>query len=224
MQPAFLFLTGDLYNVDFDYRVVPRKLDVFDEKTFRENPMEFHVVVTDAQTGKAVYQQTKNGDDYDTLWMRASASLPVVSRTVEIDGRKYSDGGLADSIPIRYFESIGYEKNVVILTQPQDYVKPKFPCIPLVKLFLMKYPKLAETIANRHLMYNQTLRYIEQAEQEGRALVIRPPEALNISVGVKNPNELERVYQIGRREGERVLKDVVTFLGKKAGEETGRRA
>lgn len=207
-----LLRTGDLYNVDFDYRVVPRELDVFDEKAYRENPMEFYAVVTDVVSGKPVYRRLDKGDDEDILWMRASASLPVVSRVVDIDDGQYSDGGLSDAVPIRYFESIGYERNVVILTQPLHYIKKKFPCIPLVRLFLRKYPKLAQTIANRHDMYNETLRYIEQAEKEGRAFVIRPPEALNIDVGVKDPEELERVYQIGRRTAEKILNDLSKYL------------
>lgn len=213
-----LVKTGDLYNADFDYRVVPRELDIFDEAAFRENPMEFYAVVTDAQTGEAVYRRLENGDDDDILWMRASASMPALSQMVDIDNRKYSDGGTADAIPIRYFESIGYGKNVVILTQPQNYRKQKNKYLPLLKIILRKYPKLVEALANRHELYNETLSYIEQAEKEGRVFVIRPPEALNISAGEKKPDELERVYQIGRVTAEKSLKDMCRFLGNSCSE------
>lgn len=204
--------TGDLYNVDFDYRVVPRELDVFDQDAYRKNPMEFYIVATDAHTGKAVYRRLDNGDDQDILWMRASASMPLLSRMVEIDGGVYSDGGSADSVPLRYFEQIGYDRNVVILTQPPHFRKEKNKLLWLLKICLRNYPNLYHALAVRHLRYNETMEYIEQAEKEGRIFVIRPPEALKIGAGEKDPAELERVYQIGRKEGARCLEGVAAFL------------
>lgn len=204
--------TGDMYNVDFDYRVVPRELDIFDEAAFKANPMEFYVVATNAQSGEAVYKRLDNGDDYDILWMRASASMPMLSHVVEIDGGKYSDGATADSVPIKYFESIGYDRNVVILTQPAHFRKEKNKMLPILKIALRKYPKLYLALVNRHERYNETMAYIETAEKEGRALVIRPPQPLNIGAGEKNPDELERVYQMGRTEGEQALRRVKAFI------------
>ena len=116
-----LLKTGDLYSKDFCYKEVPLKHDIFDFETFRNNPMEFYVVCTDVETGKPVYKKCDNFDNNNFEWIRASASMPIVSNIVEIDGTKLLDGGVADSIPIRYFESIGYDKNVVILTQPRGY-------------------------------------------------------------------------------------------------------
>ena len=204
--------TGDLYNVDFDYRVVPRELDVFDQDAYRKNPMEFYVVATDAHTGKAVYRRLDSGDDHDILWMRASASMPLLSRMVEIDGGAYSDGGSADSVPLRYFEQIGYDRNVVLLTQPPHFRKEKNKLLWLLKIGLRNYPNLYHALAVRHLRYNETMEYIEQAEKEGRIFVIRPPEALKIGAGEKDPAELERVYQIGRKEGARCLEGIAAFL------------
>jgi predicted patatin/cPLA2 family phospholipase len=99
-----LFTTGDLFGAEFCYRELPKKLDVFDAAAFEANPMEFHIVATDAATGKPVYKRLDRADDTALDWIRASASMPIVSRPVEIDGRKYLDGGLSDGIPLKYFE------------------------------------------------------------------------------------------------------------------------
>ncbi len=206
------FRTGNFYNVQFDYEEIPKRLDIFDTDAYKKNPMEFYVVVTDAVRGIPVYKKLMEGDDRDILWMRASASMPMLSRMVHIDGGKYCDGGTSDSIPLRFFEKIGYEKNVVITTQPKGYVKEKNSLMPLLKIGCLKYPKLIGALKTRHTMYNEQIAYIEKAEKEKRAFVIRPPEALEIGVGERNKAELWRVYQIGRREGMRVLSEVVSFL------------
>ncbi len=205
--------TGDFYNVPFVYGEVPTKYDIFDVKVYSENPMEFYVVATDVNSGTPVYKKIMNGDEYDIRWLRASASMPMLSRVVEIDGGEYSDGGMTDSIPLEYFEKIGYDRNVVITTQPMGYVKEPNKFFPILKVACRKYPKLVEAIKFRHIMYNKQLEYIKQAEQEGRAIVIRPLEPLNIKAGEKDANQLERVYQMGKKEGNKWLKAVEKFLG-----------
>ncbi len=207
-----LIKTGDYYNAKFDYEELPQRLDVFDVKAYRENPMEFYSVATDAETGEAVYRKLMNGDEKDILWMRASASMPLLSRVVEIDGGKYSDGGAADSIPIQYFESIGYKKNVVVLTQPNGYMKKKNKLLFCLKPMLRKYPMLISSLSVRHERYNEALKYLEIAEKEGRVLVIRPPEDLGIGRSERNSDELERVYQIGRKEATKKLESIKNFL------------
>ncbi len=204
--------TGDFYNVDFDYYVVPRTIDIFDTQAFRSNPMEFYVVATDAVSGKSVYKKIEKGDDYDLLWIRASASMPVLSRVVDIDGGKYSDGGTSDSIPLRYFEKIGYDRNIVILTQPLNFKKEKNKFVPLFKIALRKYPNLVKALENRHEMYNETIEYIRKKEDAGEILVLRPYEALNISPDEKDANELERVYQEGRKVALERIEEIKAFL------------
>lgn len=207
-----LIRTGDFYNVEFDYSEIPKKLDIFDEKAFRENPMEFYVVATDMKTGRPVYKLLKNGDDYDLMWMRASASMPLLSRNVEIDGGLYSDGGTSDSIPLTYFEEIGYEKNLVITTQPRGFVKEKNKFLPIISRVYRKYPEFVSALSKRHEVYNRQLEYVKAAEDVGRAFVIMPPEPLNIKPGEKDKNELLRVYEIGRKEAEKQLSKVREFF------------
>jgi len=207
-----LLKTGNLYGTDFAYHKIPQELDKFDTETFTLNPMEFYVVCTNVETGKPLYHRCTDGLGRDLLYMRASASLPLVSELVKVDGYTLSDGGAADSIPLQFFEEAGYEKNVVILTQPAGYVKEQNKALPLLRLVYRKWPAFIDALANRHLAYNETLSYIEKREQEGAAFVIRPPEALKIKHVEKNPEALVRVYQIGRQTGEAVLEELIDFL------------
>ncbi len=207
-----LLLTGDLYGADFCYRELPNKLDLFDLETYAKNPMEFYVTCTDVTTGKAVYQKCDTADETDLDWFRASASMPLVSRIVEVGGYKLLDGGIADSIPLKQFQSMGYEKNVVILTQPKDYVKKKNSIIPLARLALFKYPALVQAMAERHLCYNETLSYIKEQEKAGKVLVIQPEESLPVGHVEHNPEKLRVVYELGRKEGEKQLSAIQSFL------------
>ena len=204
--------TGDLYGADFCYRELPDILDPFDRKTFRENPMEFYVGATDVITGKPLFHRCTDGGREDMAWIRASASMPIVSRPVEAGGHLLLDGGIVDPVPYRFMEDIGYDRNVAILTQPKGYRKKKNQAAPAMKLLLLKYPKIAEIMAVRYRIYNQQMEEIEKREKNGTMLVIRPPKALGIARTEGDPEELERVYDIGRETGKRCLDAVRSFL------------
>lgn len=203
--------TGDLYNAEFGYHIVPAKYDIFDDKAFNENPMEFYVVCTDVTTGKAVYKQLKESTPLTYDWIRASASMPLASKVVELEGQKVLDGGVADSIPLEYFERIGYDRNVVILTQPEGFVKERNPLMPLMRIALRHYPNMIKAMDTRHLMYNRQLEYVRQAEREGRCLVIRPETAIPIGHISHDPEEMQRVYEIGRQTGEQYINKIKEF-------------
>ncbi len=209
-----LLKEGNIYSTDFCYNVVPTRYDVFDFDTYRANPMEFHVVCTDIETGKAVYHKYEGFEDHGFDWIRASASMPLVSQIVEIEGRKYLDGGIADSIPVAYFESIGYDRNVAILTQPEGFVKKKNPLMPLMKLKYKDYPKLLEAMEKRDIYYNVALRYVEQREAAGELLVIRPESRLDISKVEKDPEKLKEVYIQGRLAAAEKLSEIKEYLNK----------
>ena len=206
-----LLTTGDYFNAQFAYHTMPRQLDVFDNEAFNANPMQFYAVCTDVETGKAVYKHLEQASDTTYDWIRASASMPLVSRVIDLEGYKLLDGGVADSIPLAYFESIGYDRNVVILTQPEGYLKEHNKLMPLLRLLLRKYPKMIEALDQRHLMYNRQLDYVSEAEREGRCLVIRPKEHLPIGHISHNPDEMQRVYDMGCEEGERRIADIIRF-------------
>lgn len=204
--------TGDLYGADFCYRELPDVLDPFDRAAFRDDPMAFYVGATDVETGRAAYHRCQDGDEKDLKWMRASASMPVVSRPVDIGGKRYLDGGIVDAVPYAYMESLGYDRNVIVLTQPEDYRKRKAGMLPLLRLALKKYPAVAAAMAERHEMYNRQMAEIKKRERAGGALVIRPAAALGIRRTEKRPEELERVYQAGRAEAQRRIGEIKAFL------------
>ncbi len=207
-----LFKTGDLFGADFCYHELPNKLDPFDTEAFQQNPMEFYVVCTDVLTGEAVYQKCGIADDECFEWLRASASMPLVSRTVEIGGRRMLDGGIADSIPLRYFEQIGYNKILVILTQPEGYRKKKNKALPLIRLNFRQYPKMVEALEKRHKKYNDTLAYVKKREREGAVLVLRPQDSLSIGRVEHNPERMRQVYDCGRKVALQSLEQIEAFL------------
>ena len=131
---------------------------------------------------------------------------------MHIDGGVYLDGGPSDSIPLKFMEDKGYDRILVIETQPGDYIKGHQKFMPLVKVMLHRYPNMIECMDKRHLMYNEEKRYIREKERSGEILVIRPDEALNISPVEKNPEELERVYQLGRAAGQSKLQAVKEYF------------
>lgn len=208
-----LLREGNLFSTPFCYQEVPLVHDVFDFDSYEKNPMEFHLVATDVVTGGPVYHRYEGWNDHQFEWIRASASMPMVSQMVEIDGMKMLDGGVADSIPVRYFESIGYDRNVVILTQPKDYVKKENKMLPLIRLKYRRYPGLVRAMADRHLRYNETLDYIAKQEQAGNLLVIRPEAALDIGKAEKDPQKLKAVYELGRKEAQKRLAEIRAYLG-----------
>lgn len=207
-----LLKTGNIYNTEFAYGEVPLKYDVFDFDTYESNPMDFYVVCTDIETGQPVYHNYGGRDDHCFDWIRASAAMPLVSQIVEIDGRKLLDGGIADSIPVKYFESIGYDRNVAVLTQPANYRKQKNRIMPLVRQIYRQYPKLVETMASRHLVYNQMLTYIEAQEKQGKLFVIRPKETLRIGKVEKNPDKLKEIYDLGRETAAAQMAELKAYL------------
>ncbi|MDY4152223.1 MAG: patatin family protein [Treponema sp.] len=209
------FLTGNIYETDFCYNQIPNKLDIFDVESYKNNPMEFYVVVSDAENGKPIYKKLLKGDENDLKWMQASASMPLVSRPVKVDGYTLLDGGMTDSVPLKFFESLGYDRNVVILTQPRNFVKKPTASLPLIKIMLKKYPRLVEAMSLRHEVYNEETKYCFEKADKGEVLVICPEKSLGISRTEKNPSELERVYQEGRKTAENILEKVKIFLSEK---------
>ena len=211
--------TGDLYSTSFCYGEVPLRLDPFDFDAYAKNPMRFYVVCTDVHTGEAVYHEYTGYADHGFDWIRASASLPLAANIVRIDGRELLDGGMVDSIPLRYMESLGCRRNVVILTQPRGYLKKPNRLLPLIRRRYRAYPALIHALENRHDMYNAELSYVARREREGEAFVIRPHEALPIGRVEKDPKKLRMVYALGRAAAEEALPALTAFVARAEAEE-----
>lgn len=208
-----LLRTGDLFGATFCYHTLPDELDPFDREAFAADPMAFHVVTTDCFAGCPVYTRLDTIDFEALEWIRASASMPVVARPVAIGGSLHLDGGLSDGIPLRYFESIGYGRNVVITTRPHGY--RKFPSwkTALAKPFLRKFPAVYAALASRHEWYNGTLAYIDERVAAGAALLVAPEAPLPIHRVCHDPEQMQAVYEIGRRAGVANLDRVRAFFG-----------
>ena len=207
-----LLKTGNIYSADFAYNEVPLVHDIFDFDTYENDPMEFYVVCTDVETGKPVYHKFEGKSDHCFEWIRASSSMPLVSKIVEIEGQKLLDGGISDSIPIKFFESLGYNKNIAVLTRPSDYRKSNSKFMFLFKLKYKQYPKFIDVFVNRPKEYNRTLDYIEQQEGAGKLLVIRPEKPLPVGKVEKNPDKLRLAYNIGREAAQNKIDEIRLFL------------
>ena len=209
-----LLKTGDYYNRDFCYREVPTEHDPFDFEAFHANPMAFYVVCTDVETGKPVYHKYLGYEDHGFEWIRASASMPLVSNIVEIDGQKLLDGGISDSIPVKFMMDSGFDRNVAVLTQPSNYFKKKNEMMPVIKAKYHRYPNLVKTLENRHRAYNETLALITRLERQGKLFVIRPDRKLPVSRTEKDPERLQQAYDIGRSIAEREMEALKAYLDK----------
>lgn len=207
-----LVRTGDLFGADFCYREIPDHLDPFDRETYAADPMEFYVVGTDVHTGRPVYHNCQTGDAEDLAWFRASASMPLAAQVVSVGGWDLLDGGIADSIPLRYLEEQGYDRNVVVLTQPMGYVKTKNKAMPLMRRAYKQYPHLLETMAQRQDVYNETTAYIREKERRGEVFVLRPEAALDIKRVEHRREKIQAVYDQGRAVAQKRLAALREFL------------
>ena len=207
-----LITTGDIVNREFAYYVVPTKYDVFDEAAFEAHGGEYWVVVTNVETGEAEYMQMHHLLA-DIEMMRASASMPFCSRFVPIDGKNYLDGGIADSIPVMRALEMGYDKVIVVLTQPLSYRKKPMNKA-MIRAFYRKYPNLCRTLEERHARYNAQVEEVIRLEKEGKIFVIRPDEPLDIKRLEKNPAELARVHGIGLADGNACMEALKAYLAR----------
>lgn len=199
MSVRSLLTTGNLVNAEYAYHVVPTEIDIFDVEAAAASPMEFVVVCTDVHTGRPVYHPLERVD-YDELeWIRASASLPLVAQPVAVDGQLLLDGGLSDSIPLKYMQERGYARNVVVLTQPVGYHKPAARHLWAMRWSTRHYPAVLDCLRHRHEVYNEQLAYAYEQQRLGRALIITPSHTLDIGRLELKADKIREVYQEGRR-------------------------
>ena len=203
--------TGSVVDTQFCYHELPEKLDPFDNETFQKSGIQFYVTCSNLDSGKAEYILCR--DMFAEIdYLRASASLPLVSRIVEVDSKKLLDGGITDSIPLKAFESMGYEKNIVILTRPKGYRKKPNPLAWLSALVYRKYPRFVEAIYKRHNMYNDELDYVAQREKAGQALVLRPSRFIKVAKMEQDLNRVKDMYELGRHDAMTQLDKIKKFL------------
>ena len=208
-----LVRTGDLFGADFCYRELPFELDPFDTEAFEASGVPFWVVCTSVSSGAPVYHLCERADEEMLTWVRASSSLPIVSRPVSLDGDELLDGGISDPIPLKFFMGEGYERNVVVLTQPRAYQKRQGRAWPLMRRALRKWPEVARAMEERPRVYNEAHAFALEQERAGTALVLCPDEPLPASRVEHDPHRLTATYFAGMRVAERELERVREFLG-----------
>jgi predicted patatin/cPLA2 family phospholipase len=210
-----LIRTGEFFEVDYCYRQIPYVIDPFDFEKFRENAAEseFYAAASNLETGEAAYLLTRDLDTPEGMdRIRASASLPLMSHIVEVDGMKLLDGGVADSIPFEIMAKKGFEKQVVIVTQPEGYVKKPNSLVPLFKIIYRKYPKFIEAVRTRHIRYNECLKTLDEWCSRGTAFRIRPSESFDISRLEKDKSKLARLYDLGVKDATALMPKLKDFL------------
>ena len=198
-----LLREGNIISTKYAYEDVPLRLDPFDDETFKKSETPFYAVITNVKSAEPEYVQIKSVfEQMDTL--RASGSMPFVSKPVKINNQFYLDGGITDSIPYEFAFSSGCDKVLVILTRDSEYrKKPMSPA--LIRLWYGK-SVLAEKLLCRHEMYNNSVEKLKELEAEGRAIVVRPSNPIEISRTEKDPGKLQAVYDLGLTDGDTLLK------------------
>lgn len=210
-----LLFTGDYFAFDYCYKQVPYRIDPFEFDKFTEQcqETEFRVCMTDIETGRAVYPRITDYRNEDEMnYIRASASLPLLSKIVEIHDKKYLDGGVADSIPFEPMFKSGFERAVVILTRPLGYRKKLCKALPLIKLAFRHHPKFVEAVATRHIRYNQALDKLAKLEAEGKVFIIRPSRLISISQIERNKKKIAKLYELGKEDAHAQMPALLRFL------------
>ena len=184
-----------IFGLDFVFDEIPNNLIPFDMDTYRKYPGKVLVGVTNAHTGKTEYLNGKDLDDKATM-LRATCAIPLLFPVIKINGKEYYDGGLCDPIPIKKAIADGNTKHLIVLTQPKGYKKElSKKNILVAKLLNKKYPNLKTPLLNRHNHYNETVKFCEQLENEGKVLILRPE--YNLDSFEKDINKLKSSYEHG---------------------------
>lgn len=206
-----LFRTGDLFNKEFCYDRIPNHLNPYDFEAFDQYQGKAYAVVTNIVSGKPEYVRLKDMKK-DIEAVRASSSLPLVSKNVKLGNGWYLDGGISDGIPILRSIMDGNQKNIVVLTKEEGYRRKPSSMLPLIKMAYLKYPKVYELMKKRHITYNQTLDYLEELKKAGKVLVLRPKKDIGVKRVEKDKEKLTKLYRLGYEDAKRRYEEIIAYL------------
>lgn len=202
------------YNLDFVFYEVPEKLLPFDYEAFWAYPGKIFGVVTNIETGCAEYVEIPR-DDHKNKYLRASCALPILFPIIEIDGKKYMDGGITDSIPYKKAMEEGCDKNIVILTRETGYKKTTDKSTEFAAHKFRKYEKFAEKLLSRADRYNKNVAELEQLEREGKVFVFRPDDTSGIGRTESDPEVLKGLYMKGMECARARMPELREYLNRK---------
>ena len=204
-----LFTTGNIMNREFCFNKLVYELDPLDFETYNNSNINFYAVVTNVETGQAEYIEIKDAKK-DMEYLRASGSMPFVSKLVEINGKKYLDGAVADPIPFKKVLDMGYERIIVVQTRPSDYSKTRSK-MPF-QLIYRKYPAFIKTAKTNYIKYNETLDLIKEYENNGKIIALRPSKKIKMRRVEKNLSKLQAIYDLGVKDCRENLQKIKEYL------------
>lgn len=205
-----LVRTGSFFGMDFIFRTIPEVHDPFDFKAFENNLGRYVVVVTNMVTGEAEYLEPREGPALFAPVM-ASCALPLASKPVYLGGTPYLDGGIADSLPLGKARSDGFERMVVVRTQPRDYRKKRTAGALLYRGAYGAYPRFVEKLKTRNERYNAALDELDLLEAQGSALVIAPNPQPGLKRMERDKILLEGLYRSGYADAEAAADRIAEF-------------
>lgn len=205
-----LLCTGNIVDTELAYHIVPRELDRFDDEMFQASGVPFYAGITCVETGKAELVKIDSVfEQMDVL--RASASMPFVSRPVLINGQHYLDGDIADGLPYQKMSAMGYDRLIVVLTRETGYRK-KPVSSAMVRMCYGKHKEFAAELLSRHERYNSSVKELEKLQKKGSVYMIAPSEPIAIKRIEKDPDRLQQVYELGLRDGMAAVDELKDFL------------
>lgn len=213
ISPKSLLLTGNIVNKEFAFHKVTKELDPYDNETFMKSKKDYYVTATNIETGEPEYLKITNV--YEQLEeFRASSAMPFASEIIEIDNKKYLDGGISDSIPVEKCKSLGFDKIIAVLTQPLNYQKPQLDKkqLKMINLKYHKYPNLIKSMEQRYIKYNNTIEKIIDMENKKEVFVIRPSKKINLSITTTDPEKLQEIYDLGVNDCNKIIESLKEYL------------
>lgn len=210
MSIRSLLKTGNLVNKEFAYYKLPKELDVFDYETYNKSKTKLYCVITNVETGNPEYIQIKDSDK-DIEYLRATSAMPGLSRIIKINGKKYLDGGISDSIPINKALSMNFDRIIVVTTRELEYRKEE-KNLKVLAFKYRKYPNLLNTMNNRGKNYNKTLEELIELEKTNKIFVIRPSKKIPIKRAEKNPDVIQQQYDLGVNDFKDIYNDLKEYL------------
>lgn len=210
-----LVFTGNIVNKNFAYYKVTKKLDKFDDETFKKSNKKYYATVTNLTTGNAEYIPISSVMDSLEV-LRASSSIPLVSKNVLLNDSLYLDGAISDSIPVKKALELGYDKIIVVLTRDKAYVKDKISLKEekLIRRKYKKYPNFINAMVNRSDMYNNEVNYVNELEDKNKVFVVRPSKEINVNLIERNEDKLQEIYDLGTLDMNNLIGELKKYLTK----------
>lgn len=212
MSMKSLIQTGNIVNKEFAYYILPQRLDIFDQEQFGNSNIDYYATVTNVESGEAEYLKVTDAFKQMEI-LRASSALPFVSQIVEVDGNKYLDGGIADSIPIDKIRQLDVDKVIVVLTRPLNYRKNEKTNRLVYNFTEKKYGKnLADTLEQRNKRYNESVEKIIDLESKKEIFVIRPTKTIKVKRLEKDVEKITEIYNLGLEDANNIMESLKNYL------------